>query len=159
MNHMQQFVVPQFIDVEDKVIGPITVRQFIIILVGGGLIFVAYKLADFTLFLLEFVIFSGITFGLAFIKINGRPVHYFLLNIIQTSKRPKLRIWQKLFSNAELKSYKKDKTAPLPPQITTKNKVRASRLAELSLGVDTGGVYQGEKEPPSENNNISKELS
>ncbi|KKS92044.1 MAG: hypothetical protein UV69_C0039G0006, partial [Parcubacteria group bacterium GW2011_GWE2_43_12] len=32
---MQQFVVPQFIDVEDKIIGPITVRQFIIIMVGG----------------------------------------------------------------------------------------------------------------------------
>jgi len=153
---MQQFVVPQFIDVEDKVIGPITVRQFIIMLVGGGAIFVSYKLSDFTLFLLEFVVFSGLTFGLAFIKINGRPVHYFLLNIIQTSRRSKLRIWQKLFSNAELRGYKKDKSSQLPPQIRTKNKVRASRLAELSLVVDTGGVYQGEKEPPGEHNNPQK---
>ncbi|MFA5021870.1 MAG: PrgI family protein [Patescibacteria group bacterium] len=151
---MQQFVVPQFIDVEDKVIGPITVRQFIILLVGGGLIFVSYKLADFTLFLLEFVIIGLVTFVVAFIKINGRPIHYFLLNIIQTLKRPRKQVWQKLFSNSELKGYAKTKTPTLPPQIRTKNKVRASRLAELALVVDTGGIYQGEKEPPTSLNNL-----
>ena len=81
---MQQFVVPQFIDVEDKVIGPITVRQFIILLAGGGLIVIAYKLSDFALFLLQFVIFSFLTVAVAFIKINGRPIHYFLLNVISS---------------------------------------------------------------------------
>ena len=50
---MQQFVVPQFIDVEDKVIGPVTVRQFLILLVGGGVLFIAYRLSDFTLFLID----------------------------------------------------------------------------------------------------------
>lgn len=148
---MQQFVVPQFIDVEDKVIGPITVRQFIILLAGSGLIFIAYKLSDFTLFLFQFIILSFITFGFAFIKINGRPVHYFLLNVVQTSRRPKLRLWQKKYTDAELKAFSKIKEPELPPKVVTKNKVRASRLAELSLVVDTGGVYQGEKEPPNTN--------
>ena len=146
---MQQFVVPQFIDVEDKVIGPITVRQFIVILIGGGLSFVAYKLSDFALFLFEFVVILGIAFTIAFIRINGRPIHYFLLNVLQTSKRPKRRVWQKKFTNAELKSYMKVDKPKLTPKIVPKNKVRASRLAELSLIVDTGGVYQGEKEPPN----------
>jgi len=145
---MQQFVVPQFIDVEDKVIGPITVRQFIILLVGSGLIFIAYKLSDFALFLLWFVVLSGLTFGFAFIKINGRPVHYFLLNVFQTSRRPKIRVWLKSFSSSQLKEMTKKKEIKLPPKVLTKNHVRASRLAELSLIVDTGGVYQGEKEPP-----------
>ena len=52
---MEQFTVPQFIDVEDKVIGPITVRQFIILLFGGGFIFIAYRLSDFVLFLIAFL--------------------------------------------------------------------------------------------------------
>lgn len=151
---MQQFVVPQFIDVEDKVIGPITVRQFIIILIGGGLDFIAFKLADFALFVVEFVVISVLTFFIAFIKINGRPIHYFLLNVLQTSKKPKLRVWAKIFSNSDLKNLSKEKKVELPPQITTKNKVRASRLAEMSLIVDTGGVYQGEKEPPNANQQL-----
>ncbi|OGY47839.1 MAG: hypothetical protein A3J62_00100 [Candidatus Buchananbacteria bacterium RIFCSPHIGHO2_02_FULL_38_8] len=147
---MQQFVVPQFIDVEDKIIGPITVRQFIIILAGGGLCFVAYKLSDFALFIFQFVIIMAFTFTLAFIRINGRPIHYLLLNFFQTSKKPKLRIWQKKFEKSELKLFTKTKKVELPAQIKTRNKVRASRLAELSLIVDTGGVYQGEGLPLKE---------
>lgn len=146
---MQQFVVPQFIDVEDKVIGPITVRQFIILLVGGGLVFISYKLTDFVLFLIEMVTIMIFTFVIAFIKINGRPIHYFLLNVLQTSRRPHTRVWQKLFSTAQLRQYTTSGTPPLEVEIKTKNHVRASRLAEMSLIVDTGGVYQGEKEPPS----------
>jgi len=141
---MQQFVVPQFIDVEDKIIGPITVRQFIIILVGGGFCFAAYKLSDFTLFIFEFVVIAVLTFSIAFIRINGRPIHYFLLNIIQTSKKPKLRIWSKELPRADSKSGGAKQGIELPPRIMNQNKVRATRLAELSLIVDTGGVYQGE---------------
>ena len=48
---MQQFTVPQFIDVEDKILGPISVRQFLIMLGGGLFAFVAYKVADFALFI------------------------------------------------------------------------------------------------------------
>ena len=144
---MQQFVVPQFIDVEDKVIGPITVRQFITLLGGAGLVFVAYKLTDFALFMVEFVVISGITFGFAFIKINGRPVHYFLLNVFQTTQRPHLRTWQKDFTTAELKEFMK-KPAPKTASVAAShNRARTSRLAELSLIVDTGGVYQGEQVP------------
>jgi len=151
---MKQFVVPQFIDVEDKVIGPITVRQFIIILVGGGMIFIAYKLADFTLFIAEFVVIAFFTFSLAFIRVNGRPVHYFLLNFIQTTKMPKLRIWGKVEEKVSSKDKNKKKDAvDLPPKILTKNTVRSSRLAEMALIVDTGGVYQGENGLDLNNNN------
>lgn len=146
---MQQFVVPQFIDVEDKILGPITVRQFVIMLISGGFVFVAYKLSDFTLFLLEFVVISALGFTIAFVRINGRPIHYFLLNFIQTSQRPRLRIWQKKYSKIELKNFQKKEIVTLPTIDSSKNKVRASRLAEMSLVVDTGGIYQGEKEPPT----------
>ncbi len=144
---MQQFVIPQFIDVEDKVIGPITVRQFVILLIGGGLCFIEYKLTDLALFLVEAAFTALIACVLAFVKINGRPIHYFILNAFQTLFRPKLRVWQKKFTATELKSYWKEEKSMLPPEIRTKNKVRASRLAEMALIVDTGGVYQGEDLP------------
>ena len=51
---MQQFVVPQFIEVEDKILGPITVRQFLIMLIAGILIFIVYRFADTALFLMQF---------------------------------------------------------------------------------------------------------
>jgi len=141
---MQQYVIPQFIDIEDKVIGPITVRQFVIIIVGGGLIFLEYKLADFTLFLTEGIFTLLFTILIAFYKVNGRPVHYFLLNFIQTLKKPKLRVWHKTLSTAELKTNLKVAPQEVIPQVSAKKIIGSSKLAELSLIVDTGGVYQGE---------------
>jgi len=149
---MQQYVVPQFIDVEDKILGPITVRQFIIILVGGGFIFVAYKLADLTLFIVEGAIIALATFIIAFVKINGRPIHYFFLNVIQTLMRDRLRVWLKLYTRQEIRRSEKEPEARLPLQVIARNRVRASRLAEMSLIVDTGGIYEGEKEPPESKN-------
>ncbi len=143
---MQQFVVPQFLDVEDKVIGPITVRQFIILLAAGGLVFIAYKLSDFTLFLFWLMGIAIFTILFAFIKINGRPVHYLMLNIIQTIKRPHRSIWDKRLNPAELRlAFKHVETKPVVPP-RTKPLVGSSRLVELSLIVDTGGVYEGEEE-------------
>lgn len=141
---MQQFVVPQFIEVEDKIIGPITVRQFIILLVTGLLIFLAYKLADFSLFVLLALVFLGIGGILAFLKINGQPFHYFLLNLIQTFRKPRLRIWDKTYSQEELRSYiQTEKVKVIIPRVK-KEPLAMSRLAQLSLIVDTGGAYKGE---------------
>ena len=77
---MQQFTVPQFIDVEDKVIGPITVRQFIIMLFSTGLIAICYKMFYFTTFIVLTVIISFVTIVIAFVKINGVHFHLFLTN-------------------------------------------------------------------------------
>ncbi len=141
---MQQFNVPQFIDIEDKVLGPITVRQFVIMLACGLFSAVTYKLADFALFLtltLLIFILGGV---LAFLKINGRPFHYFILNVIQTLKKPKLRIWNNQLSKSkdELKGDKEIKVEEMP-KIKKKELYPKSKLAEISLMVDTGGVYRG----------------
>lgn len=141
---MQQFVVPQFIDVEDKVIGPITVRQFVILLIAGGLVFLAYKGSDFTLFLFWFFLIIILTVVFAFIKINGRPVHYFILNFLQTMKRPRLRLWNKRLNEFQLKQYLVQPPEEAVVRRPRKAAVGSSRLAELSLIVDTGGVYEGE---------------
>jgi len=144
---MQSFTVPQFIDVEDKIIGPVTTRQFIIILSTSLIVVIFYKIFDFSLFVTAgFILFvaSGI---LAFVKINGRPFHFFILNVVQTFKKPKLRVWNKGFYLYN-EDYKIDdskiieKSFNIPP----KRHFTKSRLTELSLIVDTRGMYSGEED-------------
>lgn len=143
---MRQFVVPQFIDVEDKIIGPITTRQFIIMLISFGLIFLSYKLFDFTLFVIIGVVLFGFSGTLAFLKINGQPFHYFLLNLLQTYRRPWLKIWDKTLDNSELREIIKEEKVEVPVKIVSKKpRVSSSRLAELSLIVNTGGAYEGQE--------------
>lgn len=140
---MQQFVVPQFIDVEDKIIGPVTTRQFVIILAGCLMVAITYKLFDFALFVafsVPVLIFIGV---IAFLKVNGRPFHFFVLNLIQTLKRPRLRIWY--FNFTASGDYGAEKSLFQPAKkLAPEKHYTASRLAELSLIVDTKGAYRGE---------------
>jgi len=138
-----RFIVPQFIDAEDKIIGPVTVRQFIIVIVGGLFIFAAYKLADFTLFLLETFIIAVVTLAFAFVKVNGAPFHLFFANFLNTLVKAKIRVWKKEnIITQELKSKDEDKALTY---VREKRLLPSRKLAELSLVIDTGGIYKGEK--------------
>ncbi len=138
---MQQFTVPQFIDVENKIIGPITTRQFLIFLAAAVAIGLFYKVFDFALFLTASIILFIIATVFAFVKVNGRPFHHFVLNIVQTLRRPGLRVWNN-------RAVPIEKTQALEVKIEekspTKKYYKKSRLAELSLIVDTKGKYKGE---------------
>ncbi len=137
---MQRFVVPQFIEVENKVIGPITVRQFLILMGAGLIIALAYRLLYFNSFLVVAVLILVIAAVFAFAKVNGTPFHFFLLNFINTMKKPKLRVWNNRAMDVidkKMPDLKKDDYQPVRKQLYKK-----SRLAELSLVVDTRGRYK-----------------
>jgi hypothetical protein len=143
---MQQFTVPQFIDVEDKIIGPITSRQFVIMLGTFLLIAINYKIFYFSMFLVVSIPEMAIALVFAFIKVNSRPFHFFLLNIIQTLKRAGLRIWSNANNYYEVELDKKPTVDPLSGSTAAKSReYQTSRLQELSLIVDTQGAYKGEE--------------
>lgn len=142
-----QYIVPQFIDVEDKILGPLAVRQFIIILGGVGLIVGAYQLVY--KFANQFGVFLFSAFGIlvgmiafAFIKVNGRPFHQFLLNVLQSLKNPRMRLWNN--EVGERLAYRRE--PPPPPPIPTKQPLTQTKLAQLSMLVDTGGAYHEDEE-------------
>ncbi|MFA6194837.1 MAG: PrgI family protein [Patescibacteria group bacterium] len=139
---MQQFTVPQFIDVENKIIGPLTVRQFMIILGAAVIIGISYKLFDFTLFLTVGIVTLVFAALFAFVKINGRPFHLFMLNAFQTLRRPGIRVWNNRIMAAEIGETNIEVKAVAP--IVAPKMYKKSRLAELALVVDTKGRYKGE---------------
>jgi len=136
-----QFIVPQFIDVESKILGPITPKQFIILIIMTGLIFLCYKLADFTLFLIEAVVIFGMGMVIAFVKVNGQPVYYFFLSLLTLIKNPSLRVWRKGVILLEKEINLKDKIKEEKTVIRHKP-LSSSKLSQVALLVDTGGEYQ-----------------
>ncbi len=139
---MQQFVVPQFIEVEDKIFGPITVRQFLILLTGSLIIFIAYKLADFALFVVILSLIGGLSLIFAFVKVNGQTFHYFILNLVQTLQKPGLRIWSKQYDKDELNFLRKQHTEKAEQVEKIQKKAHPARIRDLSLVVNTGGYYR-----------------
>ncbi|MBT4722185.1 PrgI family protein [Candidatus Falkowbacteria bacterium] len=139
---MEQFPVPQFIDVEDTIMGPITVRQFVLLLVGALIAFVFYRLFTFVVFLGTGLLDIGIVATLAFAKINGRPIHFFFLNLLQTVRRPNVRVWNRNVCVDQMTFVKDKKEEIIEKPKVKKRLVTGSRLDDLSLVVNTGGVYK-----------------
>ncbi|MDD5567192.1 MAG: PrgI family protein [Patescibacteria group bacterium] len=135
----QQFTVPQFIDVEDKIFGPISVRQFVVILGGGFIEIILYFASPFVIFIILGLIVLGLIVLFAFFKINGQYFHIFLINLATTVRQPKLQLWKKSYDPKELEEKKKETAPPgiVPPRASP----TSSRLQELALIVDTGGAY------------------
>lgn len=143
-----KFIVPQFIENEDKILGPVTVRQFVLSLATVFIIFIEYKLLAFAYFLIAAILTAGIGGVFGFLKINGQPFHIFFLNFVQTIMRPSLRVWDKHLSDSELKLYIKPQTIAEPEGEKPRRKARpgSSHLRDLSLTVNTGGVYEAEED-------------
>ena len=90
-----QFKVPQFIDIEDKIFGPLTWKQFIYVAGGGGLCYLLYKTLWLPIaapLILGVAVLAG---SLAFYKINNKPFIFTLQASVKYFIRTKLYIWKK----------------------------------------------------------------
>ncbi len=91
-----QYPVPQFTEVEDKLIGSLTLKQFGIVAVAGVLIFAGYSATKSVLVLIFlFMLFGVPALGLAFIPLNGRPVYLQLNHLITFLFAPKQLVFHK----------------------------------------------------------------
>lgn len=143
---MQQFVVPQFIEVEDKIFGPITIRQFLILLGAFILIFLGWRFGDFLVFVLTFIIVGGLAVIFAFVKVNGQVFHTFLLNVLLSLRKPSLRVWKKQYNNQELDFLRNLGTEEKIVETQIQKKAKQRHVRDLSLIVNTGGYYKGGSE-------------
>lgn len=147
-----QFLVPEFITLEPRVIGPITVKQFILIVIGGVIIAISYKLApSFLIFVLISLLVIGFVILFGFLKYNSRPFSYFFINFIKFISTPNVRVWKKeIFISPEKHKkvakkselVKKDKVVDISKKVEPKKQLDISKLSELSLIVNTGGKYK-----------------
>jgi hypothetical protein len=92
-----RYQVPQFIEVEDKIFGSISLKQFIYLAGGGGLSFVIFRfLPSIVYSFLPIVIVMGFSAALAFYKVNSKP----FINLVESAFKyytsAKLFIWKKV---------------------------------------------------------------
>ncbi len=146
----EQYVVPQFLTVEPKIIGAITMRQFLWVIGDALIVTLMWKLLTLPFFIPSAIVVVGVGALFAFYKVNGQTFQYFLINIIQTKKRPRVRVWGKEYTDAELKIFMTEKPSVTATVVMRKIKPASSRLAQLSLVVNTGGAFSGNEEAGAE---------
>lgn len=128
-----QFKVPQFIDIEDKLFGPFTFRQFVYMVGGAGMIFVVYKVLPLWIGIFLIIPIAALAGLLTFYKINNKPFIYYLQAGINYIVSSKLYIWkQRLVKPGDKK--KEDETAPETTSIVPMTS--SSSLKDLAWSLD-----------------------
>lgn len=89
-----QFAVPQFTDVEDKIFGPFTFKQFIFLGGGAGLSYFVFALLPKSIALIGVLPVAGFSLALAFYRVNDQPFLSVLEHAFYYSIRGKLFLWK-----------------------------------------------------------------
>lgn len=135
-----QFQVPQNIDLEDKIIGPLTLIQFLYLLSGGVVDYLLFLWLGTGFFFWIFAIpIAIVALALTFLKVQDQPLSYFIKAGLIYLSRPKKRLWQRQgiqLTVVHAAPGKVQKTAP----IVTKRKIEKSELEKLSQMLDTRRV-------------------
>lgn len=105
-----KFQVPQFTEVEDKIFGPLTLKQFIYIIGGAGIIFLLYISLPFFLVIIIGLPVIGFVSALAFFKMNNQPFIKIVESALRYRSGARLYLWKKenKASIVQLKEGKKD---------------------------------------------------
>ncbi|MFH1534157.1 MAG: PrgI family protein [Nitrospirota bacterium] len=136
-----QYKVPQDVQREDTIIGPITLKQLAILGGGGAVAYVIYvslvKTYFWQIWLPPVVIVAGITLAFAFLKIHSLPFHKFLMNFIEYHILPRQRIWIQGTATPFVSSF--DQTKEVKKEKPKVAEIKQKSLEELTNIVDTHG--------------------
>ena len=128
-----QFQVPQFIEVEDKIFGPLTFKQFVYIGGGLGACYILWRVLPLLIAGPIIIAVAALTAGLAFFQFNGRPLIMGLENGFFFFIRSKLYLWNNARKPAQTRAA--GPAAARPAEIYVP-KLSESRLHELAWSLD-----------------------
>lgn len=135
-----QFKVPQNIDLADRVVGPLTLVQFLYLLTGGIVVYILFSVVapvNIPLFFGLSIPIGVFSFALAFLKIQDQPFGKFVVAFMSYLSRPKIRVWAKEGLDPEV--IVADNSPKKSDRVPTKA-IKKSELEKLSQALDTGGT-------------------
>lgn len=132
-----QFSIPQFIETEDKIIGPLTLKQFLWILGAGGILTIIWmSTRNIAIFIVSGIPIGALFFAMAFVKVNGRSLPVFIANVFSFFTRPNIYIWRR--------EYERSSSLKAPVQQSVqkeeeREEFTQSKIEELAWILDTRG--------------------
>jgi len=129
------FNIPQFIDKEDKIVGPLTAKQLGWMFGAGGVMLLLWAVLDITAFILAAIPVLAIFGALAFYRPNNQSLIAFIFTSVQFFFRPKMYVWRRLpeIANIQKKpSHKKVAIIQKEKKIVNEEKIQEiSKLLDI----------------------------
>ena len=129
-----RFQVPQFIEVEDKIFGPLTFKQFVYVAGGVGLCVVFFIFLPKFLAILISLPIALLAGALAFYKVNDKPFIRVVEAFFNYSLTNKLYIWKKEEKKVDSKQQIVDREKPVEQVYVPK--LSESKLRDLTWSLD-----------------------
>lgn len=131
---MAQFNLPQFIDTEDKVVGPFTAKQIGWMIAAAAVLFVIYSLAGKVAFWFLLLPMLAIFGGLAFYKPYGQPLTFLLSSLFHFFLNPKMYVWKRMPGVRKMAK----KVSHIKTEVHREKKnITAEKIEEITNLVDT----------------------
>lgn len=128
------FSVPQFIDVEDKIVGPLTWKQLLWMIGMAGALLIVFSLFDTTLSIIIAIPVVLIFCLMAFYQPSGLPMTTFLGSATMFVFRPKVAVWER--PAMALPTVKAPANQQAPTQAPIEKELTREKLAELARLID-----------------------
>ncbi len=128
-----QFKVPQFLDIEDKIFGPFTFRQFAYLTGGIGICFILYKAIGLLFGAIPILLVAGLAGALAFYRPNNKPFINMLEAGAKYMTQDKLYIWKRRTEFEMEKSKPKEREVEVPQAVV---KLEGNKLRDLAWSLD-----------------------
>ncbi len=129
-----RFQVPQFTEIEDKIFGPLTFKQFIYLIGGGGIVFVCYALLPLYLTVFFGIPIALFSLALAFYRINNQPFIKVVENAFRYLTSNKLYLWKKREAEATPEIIQKTKESLPAGKAGEKTPMYMPKLTKNKLG-------------------------
>lgn len=126
-----RYQVPQFIEVEDKIFGQLTLKQFLYVSGGAAIGFILWSSLPQFLALLIGLPVVGFFLALAFYQSNGRPFILTVESAVKYFFATKLYIWKKAEKKPEAVAVEKNTATELYVP-----KLSDSKLRDLTWSLD-----------------------
>lgn len=126
------FNVPQFIDIEDKIVGPLTARQLGWLAIGSVVALILYTFLDKASFIFSVIIVAIIFGGLAFYRPYNQPLIKLITSSIMFATRPKMYIWKREAG----KEAKKETHSQIATTIIAKKSFNSKKAESISQILD-----------------------
>lgn len=137
-----QFKVPQFLEIEDKIFGPFTFREFIYLAGGGGICFVLYKLLGLLWGAIPILLVAGFSGMLTFYRPNNKPFIELLEAGFNFTLQSKLYIWKRRkakFANKNTETPEDDKHMEMRENM----RLSGNKLRDLAWSLDVLDLKKG----------------
>ena len=129
---MATFQVPQFIEEKPKIIGPLTIVQFLYIAGAAAIIFGGFYIFNLFFWLMFSIIVGGIGIALAFVKVNGQSLPKIGLAALGFLWKPRIYTWQRGFAEKSVGSLETEKIEAIREEASL-----GERIKNIALGVLT----------------------